>query len=152
MTQYLPKAAVVAEIENLLDKGRYHEEYDCAYRDGNNGALYALKGKLNTLEVKEIKLPSPRFPHLNNIVDKVFGTGNLESLEYEEAEQLVLLAKEELLKDLEVREVDLDKEIRRYRMKNPIIQHREESLYGYMANVAKHFFELGLKAQKEDNE
>ena len=55
---------------------------------------------------------------------------------------------EELLKDLEVREVDLDREIRRYRMRNPIIQHREESLYDYMTNVAKYFFELGLKAQK----
>lgn len=49
---------------------------------------------------------------------------------------------------IEVKEVDLDREIRRYRMGNPIIQHREESLYDYMANVAKHFFELGIKAQK----
>lgn len=148
MTQYLPKAAVVAEIENLLDKGRYHEEYDCAYRDGNNGALYALKGKLNTLEVKEIKLPSPRFPHLNNIVDKVFGTGNLESLEYEEAEQLVLLAKEELLKDLEVKEVDIEKELDS--MITPELKFHKAlpSLF----DVAKHFFELGLKAQKGDNE
>lgn len=48
----IDKDALVAEIENLLDKGKYHEEYDCAYRDGNNGALYALKGKLDTLEVK----------------------------------------------------------------------------------------------------
>ena len=54
MEQYIPKSALLAEIDSLLDKGRYHEEYDCAYRDGNNGALYALKGKLNTLEVKEV--------------------------------------------------------------------------------------------------
>ena len=53
MEQYIPKSTLVAEIENLLDKGRYHEEYDCAYRDGNNGALYALKSKLDSLEVKE---------------------------------------------------------------------------------------------------
>lgn len=52
------------------------------------------------------------------------------------------------LDTLEVKEVNLDREIRRYRMRNSIIQHREESLYDYMANVAKHFFELGLKAQK----
>jgi len=56
MEQYIPKSAVVAEIESLLDKGRYHEEYDCAYRDGNNGALYALKSKLDTIEVKEVSL------------------------------------------------------------------------------------------------
>lgn len=54
MKQYVDKADVVAEIENLLDKGKYHEEYDCVYRDGNNGALYALKDKLDTLEVKDI--------------------------------------------------------------------------------------------------
>lgn len=162
MTQYLPKDAIVAEIERrkkivekrLYINNSYSEEGNAAWE--RDKALYdaynSLLSFLDTLEVKEIKLPSPRFPHLNNIVDKVFGTGNLESLEYEEAEQLVLLAKEELLKDLEVKEVDLDREIRRYRMRNPIIQHREESLYDYMANVAKHFFELGLKAQKGDIE
>lgn len=48
---------------------------------------------------------------------------------------------------LEVKEVDLDREIKRYRMRNPIIQHREESLYDYMANIAKYFFELGLKTK-----
>lgn len=47
----IDKDKVVMEIENLLDKGGYHEEYDCAYRDGNNSALYALKSKLDTLEV-----------------------------------------------------------------------------------------------------
>jgi len=52
------------------------------------------------------------------------------------------------LDTLEAKEVDFDREIRRYRMNNPIIGHREESLYDYMANVAKHFFELGIKAQK----
>jgi hypothetical protein len=52
------------------------------------------------------------------------------------------------LNTLEVKEVDLDREIRRYRMRNPIIQHKEESLYDYMTNVAKHFFELGLKAKR----
>ncbi len=56
MANLIDKAALVAEIENLLDKGRYHEEYDYAYRDGNNGALYALKDKLDTLEVKEVDL------------------------------------------------------------------------------------------------
>ena len=52
----IDKAAVVEEIENLLDKGKHHDTYQCAYRDGNNGALYALKDKLNTLEVKEVDL------------------------------------------------------------------------------------------------
>lgn len=56
MEQYIPKSALLAEIEKLVDKGKYHEEFDCAYRDGNNGALYALKSKLDTLEVKEVDL------------------------------------------------------------------------------------------------
>jgi hypothetical protein len=63
--------------------------------------------------------------------------------------------KESLYKDLlsfintlEVKEVDLEKEIKLYKMRNPIIGHREESLYNYMSNVAKHFFGLGLKVDK----
>lgn len=50
---------------------------------------------------------------------------------------------------LESKEVDLEREIKLYKMRNPIIGHREGSLYDYMSDVAKHFFELGLKAQKE---
>ena len=53
MEHLIDKDAVLAEIESLLDKGKYHEEYDCAYRDGNNSALYALKGKIDTHEVKD---------------------------------------------------------------------------------------------------
>ena len=56
--ELIDKNALVAEIEKLVDKGKYHEEYDCAYRDGNNGALYALKGRLDTLEVKEVNIAS----------------------------------------------------------------------------------------------
>lgn len=153
MEQYIPKAAVVSEIENLLDKGRYHEEYDCAYRDGNNGALYALKGKLDTLEVKEVeenKLSNPRFPHLDNIVDKVFDIGNLESWEYEEAEQLVLLAKEELLKDLKVKEVDLDYIKDELDRVVKIYKPDGDFGWGTLYNIATHFFELGLKAKEEN--
>ena len=68
MEQYINKSALVAEIENLLDKGRYHEEYDCAYRDGNNSALYALKGKIDTLEVKKVDLEK----HLKEDIEDVF--------------------------------------------------------------------------------
>lgn len=43
----------------------------------------------------------PRFPQYDNIVEKVFGAGNLEGWERDEAEILVALAKEELLKSLQ---------------------------------------------------
>lgn len=94
----IPLDAVLAEIESLLDKGKYHEEYDCAYRDGNNGALYALKGKVNSLEVKE---------------------------------------------------VDLSEEIDVYFQKNKngyngLLICKKENF----SVIARHFFELGLKAQK----
>ena len=62
----IDKDELLADIENLLDNGKYHEEYDCAYRDGNNGALYALKNKLNALEVKEVDLEKEINAYMNN--------------------------------------------------------------------------------------
>lgn len=158
MTQYISKDDAIAEIKRRIkfvekrlernnsysEKGSAAWERDKALYDAYNSLLSSL----DTLEVKESKLPNPRFPHLNNIVDKVFGTGNLESLEYEEAEQLVLLAKEELLKDLEVKEVDLEKELDSMITPELKLHKALPSLF----DVAKHFFELGIKAQKGDNE
>lgn len=43
----------------------------------------------------------PRFPLYDNIVEKVFGAGNLDGWERDEAEMLVVLAKEELLNSLQ---------------------------------------------------
>ena len=154
MKQYIDKSAVVAEIKRRINEINLDTIEDWRYRLQREHDIEVMKNILSlidTLEIKEVeesKLPSPRFPHLNNIVDKVFGTGNLESLEYEEAEQLVLLAKEELLKDLEVREVDLEKELDS--MITPELKFHKAlpSLF----DVAKHFFELGLKAQKGDKE
>ena len=111
MAQYIDKSALVAEIErqiSAIDNCPKITVTQISVLEGDKVVLTKLLSFIDTLEVKESKLPNPRFPHLNNIVDKVFGAGNLESWEYEEAEQLVLLAKEELLKDLEVKEVDLE--------------------------------------------
>ena len=110
----IDKAAVVAEIENLLDKGRHHDAYQCAYRDGNNGALYALKGKLDTLEVKEdFKDVKSVFEGQYLTKDKVVTT--IERLQDECEEQgdnngVELLEKLfNKLDTLEVEEVDIDK-------------------------------------------
>lgn len=73
MEQYIKKSALLAKIENLLDKSTYLEEYDCVYRDGNNGALYALKGKLDTLEVKEVDLDK----EIDLVEDKYHGFESL---------------------------------------------------------------------------
>ena len=109
----IDKDALVAEIESLLDKGRYHEEYDCAYRDGNNDALDALKGKLNTLEVKEV------------------------DLEHLEQEVKDFCYKFDDRKDKWYDMTPHDKNI----MVNPTWSN-------FAMQLAKHFFELGLNAQK----
>ena len=157
--ELIDKAAVVAEMErrifNLEQLGNrkfieIHFNEQFRFIEAYQGIIDFI----NTLEVKESKLPNPRFPHLNNIVDKVFGAGNLESFEYEEAEQLVLLAKEELLKDLEAKEVDLEKELESWRH-NHIHGKRDREASGeYLErtsqlNLAKYFFELGLTAAQK---
>lgn len=94
MEQYIPKSAVLTVIEDFLDKGRYHDKYDCAYRDGNNSALYALKEYIDTLEVKEVDL--------NKEIESYFkGFGKFASVGIDDC-----------------------------------------------IDIAKHFYELGLKAQK----
>lgn len=60
------------------------------------------------MDNEQIKNPIVRFPNYKSIVDKVFGAGNLDSFEYEEAESLVSLAKEELLKDLMNEAVEIE--------------------------------------------
>lgn len=53
MAHYIDKDKVVTEIDKLVDKGKYNEMYDCAYRDGVNAVLHILKKRLDTLELKE---------------------------------------------------------------------------------------------------
>jgi len=76
MTQYISKDDAAAEIKKRKREaesncGGYksYEEHRC------NACIVDFYEEfleiLDTLEVKEIKLPNPRFPHLNNIVDKV---------------------------------------------------------------------------------
>ena len=95
----IDKDKIIAEIDKLVDKGKYHEVLDCAYFGGKNAALYALKARINTLEVKE---------------------------------------------------VDLEKEYEEYVVDDPIWGN-------FITNdtmgmeLAKHFFELGLKANQECN-
>ena len=142
MVHLIDKDAVLAEIARQKAQWRICKSSEAKYR---REMLDDISSFIDTLEVKEVeenKLPNPRFPHLNNIVDKVFGTGNLESLEYEEAEQLVLLAKEELLKDLEVKEVDLEKEYKKYVEEDPVYNKLVNGIVG--KSLAKHFFELAL--------
>lgn len=56
MKHYIDKDALVAHLATLLDKKKYSDEYEVAFRDGNNSAIYAISHFLNTLEVKEVEL------------------------------------------------------------------------------------------------
>jgi hypothetical protein len=128
-----------------------------AQKRKENGIEYVRKDAfIDTLEVKEVKeskLLNPRFPHLNNIIDKVFGTANLESWEYEEAKQLVLLAREELLRDLEVKEADLEKvfddEYSKFSNDVDAMDYSFPIDLADYRDFAKHFFELGLKTSQK---
>jgi len=179
--ELIDKAAVVAEIEkriadNKKDIERASHKNLEDYFEGYEDALVLFKEQfLDNLEVKDPYEQCVQYDSIKagiqahaedysfNIESELFNqlTKEQQVLWRKEIEQACIsggydgveLARDPRYKEnLEVKEVDLDREIRRYRMRNPIIQHREESLYDYIANVAKHFFELGLsvnnKAQK----
>ena len=56
MAKYISVDDLLKEIDNLVDKGKYKDVYDRFFRDGINSALYTLKERINTLEVREIDL------------------------------------------------------------------------------------------------
>ena len=95
----IDKSALMAEIDNLIDKGKHHDNYQIAFRDGNNSVLYALKGRIDTLEVKE---------------------------------------------------VDLEKYYHDFLQKEWFENSHVRTVSEMMAFTAKHFYSLGLKAQKEE--
>ena len=119
MEQYIPKSAVVAEIENLLDnESKYFDEYDCAYRDGNNAALYRLKEKLDTIEVKEVGVD--------------FGDPKVDK-----SEKCIIDTK-----TIEMKDVDLDKLLTGFMSR---YAYENGGEYPSAIEIAKHFFELGLR-------
>lgn len=156
----IDKDVLIAEIEKKRDEALPNSEWNHGYVT----ACEKILSFLEHLEVKEVEnVPNIQFPHYKNIVDKVFGAGNLENFEYDEAERLVLLSKEELLKDLEVKEVDLEKEVHsQMDLLCNLLGYMDELSNGDSEGIfplpgkvmedlqkfAKHFFELGLKTKK----
>ena len=191
----IDKDPLVAKINRILNS------YDPNEITSGRYALVDLRNFIDTLEVKEVYVSNPRFPHLKDIIDKVFGAGNLEFWEYDDAEQLVLLAKDEVIsrackaagmkkpyKDgnqwcilkgeniqegicsfgdniedalvdflrnipkipLEVKEVDLERELNEYGLYYDYTSFDRKEIIDF----AKHFFELGMavnnKAQKRE--
>ena len=109
------------EIERQIKEGKFKCQQSQENNDYESFVAWsehiATCGKLLVFIDSLPEETKPRFPNYERVVDKVFGAGNLDSWEYEEAEKLVLLAKEELLKDLEINKEpaseDLEEEIER---------------------------------------
>ena len=76
-------------INSMKEKDAKGERYD-AFLNGKLSICEELLGCIDSFQHE------PRFPQYDNIVEKVFGAGNLEGWERDEAEILVALAKEEL--------------------------------------------------------
>lgn len=97
-----------------------------------------------------------RFPQYDDIVSKVFGAGNLESWEYEEAEQLVALAKEELLNSMQRPEVDLDFQYFATEMSDVFslpkteTENTGDNPLNWEYSIAKHFYSLGQNSKSRE--
>jgi len=72
---------------------------------------------------------------------------NLEDY-FEGYEDALFLLKQQFLDTLEVKEVDLEKEYKDFVEEDPVYNKLVNGIVGKA--IAKHFFELGLKAQKEE--
>lgn len=199
--KYIDSDRLKAEIERL-SSGEHPIEYERVEKLAYNRALSEVEDIISSLQ-KE-----PCFPQENNIVEKVFGAGNLESWEYREAEMLVALAKEELLKSLQQEQPEVGLNISKFCQPVPksiadcVAEHfwemlgdeekegtktiettqqeqpevdleKEVALYfeglwpgmetaeqcntkmsftpSAIMRLAKHFYELGLKARKEES-
>jgi hypothetical protein len=154
MEQYISKSAVLTEIENLLykvDKDKYHDKYDYAYRDGNNGALYALKGKLDTLEVKEVNFTKELQTFSMDLATKV-NDGNWDK-------DIAVTAKHFFEFGLKARtDKELVEEVYSHldsikdtadRMTSCNFMHNRAAIKFSVNTIAKVLELMGLKAQKE---
>ena len=156
MEPYIPKAAVVAEIENLLEPVRQRLERDKNDPWDSDIAVYKFGKQLikniNTLEEKENDFKDIKSVFEGQYLAKDEVVATIERLQDECEEQGVNNGVELLeklfnkLDTIEVKEVDLEKELDS--MITPELKFHKAlpSLF----DVAKHFFELGLKAQHDN--
>ena len=159
MAKYIDKDALVAEIINLKVK------YECGW----NCAIDKILDYIDDLEVKDPYEQCVQYDSIKagiqahaetysfNIESELFYqlTKEQQKLWRKEIEQACISGGEvgvELARDtryketLEVKEVDLDKEINR--VWNETSDSFTPNCWIEFENIAKHFFELGLRAQK----
>lgn len=170
MAQYIDKAVVVAEIERR-QKGEVFYDEDGSFASWADqyhySILEAVKKFIDTLEVKD---PYEQCVQYSSVKDAIQAHAETYSfnIESELFQQLTKEQQELWRKEIEeacinageagyslandirykenlyTKEVDLSAAVERY-----VEQHKSE-LQGYMdiRRIARHFFELGLKAQK----
>lgn len=173
MIQYIDKAAVVAEIERRLKaNGAFDEMGDAAWWEdkGMCDVYKSILSFVDTLEVidpyitcvqytnREAAIKAHAEDYSWNIESELFQqlTPEQQKLWRKEIEQACIsggysglnLAKDPRYKEnLEVKEVDLEEEVCAY-MDNEMKFLSDEVGYDTLSTIARHFFELGLKAQK----
>lgn len=168
MTQLIDKDAVKAEIKRRYE---FHKERNRMEDSAIQDVLYGILNFLDTLDVKDpyeqciqyssvkdgIKAHAETYSF--NIESELFNqltTKEQQALWRKEIEQACISGGEvgvELARDtrykenLEVKEVDLDKEFDKY-CDNLYLIDLENEPYAELFECAKYFFELGLKTQK----
>lgn len=171
--ELIDKAAVVAEIKNRIKYYQVkNQKWNIAGYSGRVAEDLAILDYINTLEVKKVDLEDEymvdrEIAREKSILDETkveyFATGNPTIAAYSEdnlrnqfdagadwmKEQMIRV----FAKTLEVKEVDLEKELNKewnkceptdegMGLEIASIEHEQ------FDNIAKHFFELGLKVQK----
>lgn len=120
MSKYIDSEKLIAELT------RMQFDLNAAYRHPQSDSIVrAISLEYDDiLSLVDSLQQEPRFPQYDNIIDKVFGAGNLEGFEYHEAEMLVALAKEELLKSLQQEQEDMGEVSDGYHTFNELYYYR----------------------------
>ena len=174
MAQYIDKDALVAEINRLIKKNELYLDDNVSVevryqKTGAYSVLCDIRHFIDTLEVKDPYEQCVQYDSIKagiqahaetysfNIESELFNqlTGGQQALWRKEIEQACIsggyngldLARDPRYKEnLEVKEVDLDKEYQEYVEEDPVYNKLVNGIVG--KSLAKHFFELGIKAQK----
>ena len=155
MQQYISKSAIIAEIERIKK-----EECSIDTYEGRCKLFYfeQFLSFLNTLDVKEVEkfiwnnarttVPEDSTNQIICIKEDGLAVSTIGKIVNGTVKWAYL---DDLLNtnsfNVEVKEVDLDKEFDKY-CANLYLSDLENEPYAELFECAKHFFEFGLKAQK----
>lgn len=175
MAQYIDKSAVIAEIENKINKIDLNSIEDWRYRLQREHDIEVMKNIISLIDTLEVIDPYEQIvqyasieagikahaeTYSFNIESLLFNqlTSEQQKIWHKEIEQAVISGGEmgvELARDarykenFEVKEVNLEKEI-------DLVEDKYRGFYSLsradVIDIAKHFFELGLKTSNSITE